>query len=307
MEPEERLAAYLDGELDVDERTALEAELASDPALRARLELLQRADGVLASLSSPTPPHGYEERLRTHVDAVLADVLPAPAADVTAPIDLAAVRAGRSTPRWIPMTVGAAAGLLVLVGGGLVLTDGWFAGGDDADVGADAGMATMEADDAAVADGPMGPTVVLDGRSLTADEVDDLLEHPAMVMIADQRLSGPDAEAAGQRFQQLLGASVGPPSDGDAAGEDQEDGTGTATESMPRPDEPAEAIARCLDELLAADAGAIPTYAELATVDGAPVVLLGLVTRDPATSAHTRAEIWTLDRETCQVLRFAQD
>jgi surface antigen len=55
------LVAYLDGEVDAGTAARVEAALASDPALAARLESLQRADARLKAafepiLSAPLPP-----------------------------------------------------------------------------------------------------------------------------------------------------------------------------------------------------------------------------------------------------------
>src|SRR6185503_10457410 len=50
MSTSERLHAYLDGELSREERAALEAELARDPELRARLAELRELDGELREL-----------------------------------------------------------------------------------------------------------------------------------------------------------------------------------------------------------------------------------------------------------------
>ena len=64
---DDRLQAYLDAELSADERAALEADLAADPDLRARLDRL-RATGDLARSSARWPqPAGLSERVRTSV------------------------------------------------------------------------------------------------------------------------------------------------------------------------------------------------------------------------------------------------
>ncbi len=51
---EDDLSAYLDGELDPAARQALEARLARDPALRAELQRLERAWGMLDGLPTAT-------------------------------------------------------------------------------------------------------------------------------------------------------------------------------------------------------------------------------------------------------------
>ena len=58
---DQTLIAYLDGELDSQQREALEAALQHDPALQARLAALQDSD----------------ERIKAHFDAVLEEPVPA--------------------------------------------------------------------------------------------------------------------------------------------------------------------------------------------------------------------------------------
>ncbi|TVP67726.1 MAG: hypothetical protein EA340_10180, partial [Nitriliruptor sp.] len=65
-------------------------------------------------------------------------------------------------------------------------------------------------------------------------------------------------------------------------------------------------LRRCLATLLKGGEQAIPTRVELLELDGTPAVSVGLVTLDPQSGAFTRIEVWTLERATCQVLRFDQ-
>jgi hypothetical protein len=131
----ERLAAYLAGELDADEHAAVEAELARDAALRTELDHLERADRALAALTSPTPPEGFETRLRAALASELAQQLvpatdaavevPTPssssAAERIAADELVAARARRDARaggtrswRWLPAFGGVAASLLLI-------------------------------------------------------------------------------------------------------------------------------------------------------------------------------------------------
>lgn len=65
-------------------------------------------------------------------------------------------------------------------------------------------------------------------------------------------------------------------------------------------------LRRCLAGLLDGGEQAIPRTVELLSVDGVDAISFGLVTLDPDTDAFTRIEVWTLERSTCQVLRFDQ-
>jgi hypothetical protein len=60
--PEQRdelLSAYLDGELSTSARARLEAQLASDPALRAELDMLRRTVAMVRDLPSIPAPHNF--------------------------------------------------------------------------------------------------------------------------------------------------------------------------------------------------------------------------------------------------------
>ncbi|MGH3441420.1 MAG: anti-sigma factor family protein, partial [Nitriliruptorales bacterium] len=52
----EHLSAYLAGELDADERTALEAELDRDAVLRGQLERIRATNETLDRVPQPEPP-----------------------------------------------------------------------------------------------------------------------------------------------------------------------------------------------------------------------------------------------------------
>lgn len=89
---DERLHAYIDGELTQDERAALEQELARDPALRAKLVELRRVDARLREL--------YADEVLAAEPALARLRLPAEP------------RATRARPTWILVSLAAAAGLL---------------------------------------------------------------------------------------------------------------------------------------------------------------------------------------------------
>lgn len=181
-----------------------------------------------------------------------------------------------------------------------------------------------------------GPVVVSEDRTLDDDDLDELLAAGELDVVASQRYDDDlGREVAGQ-FQSDLGVRAPQESgaadlDRDGSGDDSEGSDASAEDDAPQeestddgdmavssvpelltrdgaPLEPAATadVARCLEEVLSADPGAIPAYAELATYEDAEALVLGLVTLDPETGAFTRSELWVLDRATCQLLRFVQ-
>lgn len=329
MDTGERLAAYLSGDLDPDERTALEAELAGDPALRSHLDRIRHSDARLASLEDPPLPDGFQDRLRDRLrpelDAVLGD-------------ELAARRARRAAPRWLP-AVGAAAAIAVVVAGGIAVVQP--GGGDDAAesaagtdqrVTSDAGDTDEEAADGAF-DTMMapeaGPRIVSRGRTVTAEDLEALGQDPDVQagLAADTVQADPEG-AAGAWAAGLGGDAdlaeqeAAPQAEGDAgAVEDDaamlesetEAAGGSQRASAPAvisgdvTDADREAVARCLPVLYeAAAAPVVPLYAELAEDDdGNPVVVYVALAPD-ADGAYERLEVWMVDRETCEPRLFVQ-
>jgi hypothetical protein len=322
----ERLAAYLDGDLDAAEAAALEAALARDPALRARLDAMRHADEALAALPAATPPPGYEARLRQAVDAELAVQLATDTPSPAASDELAARRARRS---WVPAFAGAAAGVALLAAVGIAVTG--LGRGDDADTAAmdadtdEAGdgalmMESLEADEAAPLPGPgQAPTVVVGDRELDDDEVDALLDALELQAVVGRDLDLEAGAAVARDWRASLRALVGDAVPGPPSADDVEDDT--VADAAPRAegaagpvrflaedevdDETLAAATVCIDEV-AAGTDAIVAYAELARLDGRPAVLVGLVTPDPATERFRRPEAWLVELDGCQVRRFAQ-
>jgi hypothetical protein len=321
----ERLAAYLSGDLDADERTALEAELAGDPALRARLDRIRASDVTLADLPDPDLPHGFSERLRDRlapeVDAVLGD-------------ELAARRARRTMPGWLPAAGAAALAVVVAVG---VATVG--GGGDDsADMLAGGEAATEAEGGDAAADmeeesmlAPSGPIVTDRGRTLTAEDLASLAQDPDVRAVLSGDALATDPEAAALPYAAALGAPLSDApmqefdSDRAAAGSestatesaDVADGaasTGPLDRAVPPvdvrgdvSDADREAVAACVPTLFEAVAvPVVPVYAELATdEDGAQVIVIAALSRN-ADGEFQRLEVWMLDRDTCEPRLFVQ-
>jgi hypothetical protein len=206
------------------------------------------------------------------------------------------------------------------------------------------GTATESTDEAMDGAGPMAlplqPTIVDGARVLDDDDLDALLDEPVLRELAGAGLGRDQGTDVGLELQRQLGQRApDAPDDSAALGDDaavmesddaadtdaedapeaEQEAPAEDAEVAPRPDdgllsrsgEPADAqlladAQRCLGTLLEAGPTAIPVYLEGATVDGQRALVFGLVTIDPQDDGFTRREIWTLDRGTCQVLRFAQ-
>ena len=65
---EENLTAYLDGELSVEDKAAVEAALAKDPALRATLESLKGALAAVKALPEPAASLGLRRAVLAQVE-----------------------------------------------------------------------------------------------------------------------------------------------------------------------------------------------------------------------------------------------
>lgn len=328
METGERLAAYLSGDLDVDEHAALEAELADDPALRARLERIRRADTALAELPDEELPEGFEDRLHHAVAGELETVL--------GHDELAARRERRSASRWVPAA--AAAALVLVVGGGVVLTGGM--GGEDSDEAATlgdmaedtlqeeaeegAGDGGAQADTAESAPAPVGPRVVDADRTLDDQSLAELAADPMVLDALGGRAIG-DPTTTAEAYAEALGAlpgeydapDAGPQDDGDDAGHDtagaergassvETDGLTVISEGRLGEEDLAD-VARCLPILQdEAVAPVVPLYAELGTdADDTPVIAYAALAPDDQ-GDYRRVEVWLVERDSCSLLRFVQ-
>lgn len=323
MESGERLAAYLAGDLDAEETRAVEAALARDPALRARLAAIAATDDLLASLPDVELPDGFSERLRSAVATELDGQLGDSAAG--SGDELAARRTRRTDgggPRrsWLPQ-IAVAAAVLAIAGIGIGVLSGGMGGGDEETTaemaGGDAG--TMEA--LSVPEPEEGPIVVAQGRSFDADSLAELADQPDLRAVLDQRLGEQDAAVLADEGQRQFEAPE--PESAEAAdgadtatdaGEDTEDSGGRIA-SAPAAElrtagevseEDLEAVRACLPSLLEAQTAVIPVYAELATFEGQDAIVYGLVSNEPVQDEYRRVELWVVGRGDCQVLHFAQ-
>jgi hypothetical protein len=338
VHPSERLAALVAGELSTDERRALEAELARDPDLRARLEAMARADAALAVEPRSELPEGAEERLLAALAPTLDTELgTSQATDGGEGSDeLAARRAARGRRRtWLTAAGGVAAAVAAVA----VVLPNLTGSGDDRGVTADVAMesgedtAAMDADEAG-GDLPGGPTVTGGDRELDVAGADGLLAAPELEAIAGSALAPEDAAGLGADWAVRLGAPLAgaasdslsafeaeaeteSAADDDAAQDEEattEGGAGEADRASvgvgvlvgPGVDDDDLAdVGRCLETLLATGDVAIPVTAELVVFDGDPAIAFGLVGQD-ADGQVQRREVWVLDRATCEVRYFTQ-
>ncbi len=316
MEPAERLADYLAGELSADETATVEADLARNPRLRMQLEALRSADAALGGLEPPPLPDGFEDRLRAAVDTELREHLgqqPLAAADAPAGDELGRRRAWRERS-WAPALAGAAAVVVVLAGAVLAITN-LPSAEDEAGVAMDAPVAedADEAEEAApeaMAAPEQGPTIVIRDREIGADDADALLEVPQLREVADRGL---DVTAGGElahAWREALRADVDPLADGEAADlPDDDTGAPDLRVFAEGPVQPAdrEDVDRCLDALAVDGEVAIPAYVEVLRFEGEAALAYGMVTRDPATGTFRRTELWIVAPDDCALLRFVQN
>jgi hypothetical protein len=315
MDTGQRLAAYLSGDLDADERTALEAELAGDPTMRAQLERIRATDRVLAGLPEAELPAGLSDRL----DAALAPELDRILGD-----ELAARRARRAMPQWLP-AAGAAAALVLVVGTGIVLVGGLGDGGEDMTTfGAPEAADLAEGDAGMADDGSMaGPVVNATGRTVGADDLADLAADPGIIGPVAPWLSDNDPASVALAWRAALGGTGDRSmSDSDPApAEDQDaDDSGRTVTEQPLPSalpplnlqgqvtpDDLDDVARCIGVLFEGATGpVIPVYAELAfDTDGIPVIVYVALSADRAGDL-TVVEVWKVDRSSCDLREFAQ-
>lgn len=304
MDTGERLAAYLADELGVEDRAELEAQLARDPQLRARLDAIARSDGVLASLPDVDPPPGFRARLDERLDRELAAGAGSGAVVGDA---LAARRARRSRALRPLLTAAAVAAVVAAVG---VSAGALLRGAGD-----DAGPTTAAAPEAefgaaADAGGPSISPVVTDNDyddqelarlavgvdvsaivppGLTAEEAQPLAD-----LLQGQLLGGPAVAA-----QESRASGAGGGDELDAAARAGSADAGAVAEDVP-------AHERCLPQLLDdAPDPLVPVHVELARYRGESAVIYVFASPDPETGTYQRIEVWAVARADCHILSYA--
>ncbi|MEX2550544.1 MAG: hypothetical protein WD638_09970 [Nitriliruptoraceae bacterium] len=345
MDRTERLTSYLDGELGIDERRALEAELAEDAALRAELRALEHADGLLRAIPPTALPDGARQRFDEALAPVLRTVVggtepgtrraiaQAPTtSEAMGGTDDELARRRERRRGLLPALAGVAAAAAVIAVGLTTVGPLGQMGGDDAGTEESAdSMSAMDTDDAGEGSAEVEtaaapePVIIDDGRRLGEEELDELLAADELREITSRNLDQQQGTALARDFQQqlLTGTAPGVPEReaGEEGAEDDSaddgadaDDDGASAEAPPLTTrdgrtltvEDAEAVTRCLSELLTSGEQAVPVTVELLEVDGVAAISFGLVTLDPETAEFIRTEVWTLARSDCQVLRFAQ-
>lgn len=327
MDTGERLAAYLSGDLDTDERTALEADLAGDPALRAHLERIRAADTALADLPDVDLPEGFSARLRERI---------APEVEAVVGDELAARRARRGTPTWLP-ALGAAAVLALVVAGGVTLSGGMGGSDDSAATSADeegartmagdgeaGGADTMLQDDSAATESAeqiTGPIVADRGRSLDLEALQQLATDPDVQASLESGAVQQDPPSSASAYNEALGdsgeaADEDTPADQETQAESELESTPAAEADAPVADlvrrdgvsdEDLDAVARCLSVLSeGAAAPVVPLYVELATDEEGEDVIVYVALAQDADAEYRRVEIWMVARDDCELRQFVQ-
>lgn len=322
MEPADRCAAYLAGELDDDARRTFEDDLDRDAALRATLADVRRADAALGQVGPTALPTGAEgrllERLASELDATLGAASPtAVGGSGSDEGDELAARRARRSPPWA--AIGGLAAAAVAVGVVALGPLGLGGAGDDA---ADEAVSLSAGDDAAMESAPAevlpSPVLRATGRDLDEAAVDALLDEPGARELADTPFDPRRAEELAASYAAAFGVTsrdVSTTADGPAvASEDAADDGDLAAGSAPRAAlqvdgevdaATREQLATCLETLLIGAGPTVPLTAEVATFEGEPAVVFTLVGEaggDPV----DRIEVWVLARDDCSVLRFVQ-
>lgn len=291
MEAGERLAAYLAGDLDADERAAIEAQLARDPALRQRLERIRHVDALLGGMEDVEPRPGFRERLddrlRTELGGDVGDEL--------------ADRRERRRRVWRPVAVAAAAAAIVGVVGvtaGVVLR-----GGGAADRAETTAMAPQ---DAGPEIGPYDTT-----NDYTPQELQRLAVNVDLTEVLPSGLTRDEAQLLADRYQgQLIGpddAQASGARTDDQAAEPESDAAAGLTADTPMEMQATDAPAyqRCLPEVLAGSPDPlVPVYVELARFEGEPAVIYAFASPDPDTGTYRRIQVWAVAEADCHVFNY---
>jgi hypothetical protein len=290
---DERLSAYLLGELSDRDARAFEARLAADPELAAQLDALAGALVAMGGHDGVDPPAGFEDRL----DERLAQ---ARHGAVVTSLDTARDRRARSKGWWTAIGTAAA---VVAVGG--VMAANTLRG-----VGEYGGDMATEADDSAAVTED-GAELYRDESAVTAEaqgsDADAAAGAPARLMaptLTDDQATVDDEEALLERYRGdpdvsgLLGLEI------DEAADVAASFTAAVREAPPFAS--GGAPGDCLATVTAdAQAPLIPARVETLTYEGAPAVAYVLVTATPGASELDRVETWVVTPD-CTTLVFQQ-
>lgn len=309
MEPDTRLADYLDDLLGTDERAEVDEALSRDADLRARLDAMRRADVALASERSPEPSEGFRGRLTEQLE-------PAVTARIARDAARQAWHGGGGPRRRSLPTLVAAAALVAVVAIGFGISTWTGPGGTSDDMHAADAPVDAPADDALTAEsfraeavpGLDGP-VIVSGDRVIDDAPASVLELDPMVLMADAGLARPEAEAIARDWRdRIIGAAPGEETSGaDAPAATLEMESGIASTQPELDGGTPDGVRQCLVEVLDTEPMPIPVYVETARgADDEPVLVFGLVSLDPVTSAYTRREVWIVDADGCHPRAFAQ-
>lgn len=300
----EQLSAYVAGELDAEERAAVEAALEDDAQLRERLGRLHRSEEALSALPAVEPPAGFSDELHATLDRELEEHGSAGGAD-----ELAARRRSRFEALR-PLGVAAAAAAVIALFGvaGVWLLQGGGGSGDEA------ASTAMDAPD-------LGQVPVVEtDNDYDEQQLRRVAVNAEIRTLVPQDFTAQEARPLAERLQSDLldradgGAGAVPAPEGGEAAEDSAEGDtsadsqtfGTARSEVVGA-APVEAVGRCLSTVLQdARAPLVPVYVELARFKGAPAVIYTLVSEDPESGTYQRVEVWAVSPNDCQVLSFAQ-
>ena len=298
------LAAYLDGDLDEADAERLEAAMAADPSIAARLETVLEVVTALRGLDDVEPPAGYTDRLAARLDAERA-----PGA-----ASLAAAR-DRRRRRWEPLA--AAAALVVLAGFATTfVTRGGIGGGGDSALTAASTEAAAGSPDAAYSRSTAGMTEQAapapDGAVAAEEAFEDadvLMETTAGgaggPLVLDEAVDLPDEDAVRSRYQDsgvaagLLGIPLDEASDLEAANRLELERAGPfASGALP---------AACLDVVTANQSGPlVPVQVESAAFAADDALVYVLVGATAGGTELDRVEVWVTAVDGCTTRLFLQ-
>jgi hypothetical protein len=317
----ELLAAYLACDLDDVEVASVEARLAAEPALRARLDATAEVLFALRAPDAVEPPDGYAERLVMALDAARAeDPEAAPS------LEAARRRRARRGGAWVAWSGIAATVLAAAVLGGIGLTGG-FGGQASEDMVAldaadDADDSTFAAEQAAPDSGERSTALGAPPEPAAGDTMDEPTEEhfgmggpddlelarPSAPVILDQQEVLVDEAAVVDRYAHgdevsprgYLGEPLEFARDLAAAFHVALQRAGPFASSGDRP-------AACLDvPTVATDVPVVPVRVETVVYGDTPGIAYVVLTASQGADVLDRAEVWIVDPATCAIRLFRQ-